>query len=247
MQLRNPKVYTTPFEKEKKTPPKILILSFLSLIVLGGLFYFLFYSSFFKLKNIIIENPQPEINEVVQELKGKNIFLFNTREIKGKISQKLPDAENIQVARGLPDTLRIQFQKKGPRIIWQTQGKDYLVVSSGEIYREAREEIDLPLVKDNNNIAITLGQKVASENFLDFTTELNALFNQATSFQITRFEVNETLFQLDAKTDQGWKVIFDTTRKASEQLADLMTFLKSHKSEATQYIDLRVKGRVYFQ
>lgn len=248
MWLKNPKVYSPPGELKKKKFPKIIIILFFLLIIFGGLIYFLLYSPFFQIKNIVIEDStSPEINEILQSLKGKNIILFSSSKIQNEISQKYPEVTDLMIIRGLPDTLKIQFKDRQAKIIWQTQDKNYLVDSRGMIYKEAQEIGDLPKVKDNNNITVNLGQQIVSENFLNFIIGLSSPFNQTTGVKIIRFEINETIFQVDAITDQGWKVIFDTTRKASDQLTDLTKFLAEHKNEVTEYIDLRVEGRVYYQ
>ena len=151
----------------------------------------------------------------------------------------------------MPDTLKIQFTQETAKVIWQTNGKNYLVDSAGVIYQENVLMENLPqnllTIKDNNNVTVTIGQKILSENFLNFITELNSKFNQAIGFKINQFEIDETLFQMTAVTDQNWKVIFDTTRSVSDQLSDLTRFLADHKSEVTDYVDVRIEGRVYFK
>ncbi|MCL5407075.1 MAG: FtsQ-type POTRA domain-containing protein [Patescibacteria group bacterium] len=252
MQLRNPKVYNPSYAVEKKKFSKVYIYIILILIVLGGLIYFLFYSSFFKIKNIVIENSNnSEISKIFQELNGANIFRFNSSKTQAEITQKFPEVKGAKITRGLPDTLKIQFSEVSAKVIWQTGQKNFLVDGNGEIYKEIQlsdvSQNNLPIIKDNNNVSVNLGQKILSGNFLDFVTELNTTFNQETGFKINQFEINETLFQVDALTDQSWKVIFDTTRSVPDQLADLKKFLADHKNEVTQYIDVRIEGRVYYK
>lgn len=248
MLLKNPKVYNPVFEKPKKKFSKNYLYIFLVFIFFDGIIYFVFYSSFFQIKNIIIpDSVNPGIVEILQNLNNRNIISLNISNVEAEISEKFPEVKGLTITRGLPSTLKIAFQEREPRLVWQSGGRSFLVDSSGAIYKETDVAINLPIVKDNNNIPVQNGKTVASENFINFVIELSTNFNQTTGFKITQFEVNETIFQVEVLTDQGWKVIFDTTRKASEQLADLMTFLKDHKSEVTQYIDLRVEGRVYFK
>lgn len=248
MLSKHPKVYNPAPEIEKKKFSKIYFYLFLILILLGGLIYFLFYSSYFKIKNILIENSaSPEISQFFQRLNNQNIFRFNAGKIQDELALNFPAVKGAKIIRGLPDTLKIQFQERLSRVIWETQSRSYLIDENGEIYQETIETIDLPIIKDNNNIAVSVGQKILSENFLNFISDLNLQFVPATGFKVNHFEINETTFQADAITDQNWKVIFDTTRKASDQLADLQKFLKDHKDEVKEYIDLRVEGKVYYK
>lgn len=249
--FKQPKIYNPPQEPQRTGNgklAKIITLLLLIIVILGGLIYLFFYSSVFKIKNIILENAQNQsVSRYLEKYQGKNIILLNASQVKTDIYTNFPELENLKIIRGLPDTLKVQLEERLSRIVWQTQDKNYLVDGLGRIYQETEELTELPKVKDNKNIAVEINQVVASQNFIDFISQLYSQFSQSCGFNITRFEVNETIFQVNALTDQGWQVIFDVTRKADSQLADLNLFLAGHKNEIEKYIDLRVEGRVYFQ
>lgn len=252
MKFQNPKVYNPSYTVEKKKFSRIYIYILLILVLACGLIYFLFYSSFFQIKNIVIENSDNlEISKIFQQLNGHNIFHLNASKTQDEIAQKYPEVKGAKIIRGLPDTLRIQFQERTPKIVWQTQQKIYLLDRNGVVYKESqpgdKDQAGLAVIKDNNNIEVSLGEKVLSDNFIDFIIEVSSMFNQATGFTINHFEINETLFQVNVITDQNIKIIFDTTRPTSSQLEDLKLFLKDHQSEVIEYIDVRIEGRVYFK
>jgi len=250
--LKNPKVYNPAYTTPKKGFPKIYIYLLIIVIILAGLIYLVFYSSFFKIKNIIIENSNnSEVSQTLAKLNGINIFRFNIGRTQDEVSEIFPEVKGVKITRGLPNTLKIQFQERASAVAWQTQDKTFLIDSNGVIYKEisstSEESNNLPVIKDNNNVAISEGQKILSQNFLNFITELSSKFNETTGYKITRFEVNETTFQVDVIIDQSWKLIFDTNRNVDDQLSDLTKFLADHKDEVEQYIDLRIEGRVYFK
>lgn len=217
-------------------------------ILVLGLIYFLFLSPFFKIKKVIInQTSTEEISQLFHKLEGTNIFRIRTKNIQNDLTQKYPQVKGIKISRGLPDTLKVEFSERPAILIWETQDQKYLVDSHGEIYTLSQELNDLPVIKDNNNIKVDIGQKILSESFINFVLEINMSFTAETGFKINRFEVNETTFQLDGITDQGWKIIFDTARKSDEQLSDLNKFLKDNKDSISQYVDLRIEGRVYYK
>lgn len=230
----------------KNKSSKFVKILLVFIIILSGLVYLFFYSPIFKIKNIIVEGVSLEGN-AFENLKGKNILFINTADVKSELSQKYPELNIIKIVKGLPDTLKIKLEEHQAKILWQTQGKNYLVDSNGVIFKEIEGESDLPQVKDNKDLAVVLNQPVVTTNFINFIAELNANFNQETGLIIDRYAVNETIFQIDAVTVLGWKVIFDTTRKAQDQLSDLSRFLKDHQSEVKEYVDVRVEGRVYYK
>lgn len=246
--LKQPKIYTPPLERKKKKFPGIILIIFLIIILTLAVWYLLFYLGIFKIKNIIIENsPNSAVSSYFDAYKGKNILGVSTSKIEGEISREYPEITNLRIMRGLPDTLKIKFNEKGGKIIWQTLGKSYLVDGEGRIYKESLENIDLVAVKDNKDLAVTMGQVVASKNFMDFVIEISSGLKNINEFKIVNFEINETIFQVDVLTDQNLKIVFDTTRKAPDQLADLSKFLENHSGEAKEYIDLRIEGRVFFK
>lgn len=251
--LRQPKIFTpqdigysSQSAPNKKNSSKFIKILIVFIIILGGLVYLFFYSPIFKIKNIIVEGAFLE-GSGFEGLMAKNILFINTADVKNEFSQKYPELNIVKIVRGLPDTLKIKLEEHQAKILWQTQDKNYLVDSSGVIFKEIEGVSDLPQVKDNKDLAVVLNRPVVTTNFINFIAELNANFNQETGLIIDRYAVNETIFQIDAVTVLGWKVIFDTTRKAQDQLSDLSRFLKDHQSEVKEYVDVRVEGRVYYK
>lgn len=247
------KVYTPQdignYETEspnKKKISKFFIIIIIFLILSGGLVYLFFYSPVFKIKKILVEGVPIE-NQIFDQLKDKNILLVSSESIKTELNQKYPELNIIDVSRGLPDTLKIKLKERSAEILWQSQGRNYLVDSSGVVYKEGIIENNLPKVQDNKDLAITLDKQVVTENFIKFITSLNSNFNQSTSILIDHYEINETIFQVDAVTNLGWKVLFDTTRSSQYQLNDLARFLKDHQSEVKEYVDVRIEGKVYYK
>ena len=243
-----PKTFNLPKEKDKKKFPKILkILIFLLLIIL--IFgYFFFYSSIFKIKNINVDNSIPsEANIVLEKFKDQNIFLVNSTKVYQELIKQFPDLEKIKLQRGLPDTIKISGEIYQAQIIWQTEGHSFLVNNDGIAFREVEGITDLPIVLDSKNLSVTLPSQVVSTNFIKFIVEFYSKFPEKTGFRIINFIINETIFQTDALTDQGWFIKLDTTRSADEQLEALKKFLAENKDEIHEYADLRVEGRVYYK
>lgn len=249
--FRQPKVFNPkdiankPRTSSKPLVFKLLKWVFLLLIILA-IIYLLFYSTIFTIKNIIVDQDLPtSINEHLENIKGKNIILIKSAEIKEDLLKKFPELIDINIIRGLPDTIKVSYNERKPEIIWQSAGRYFIVDEDGFAFREIQGATDLPLVKDNNDLAINMGQQVASANFINFITELKPKLKE--QVEINRFEVNETTFQLDAIMVSGLRLKFDTTRSVDSQLSDLKKFLADRTNEAEEYIDLRVEGKIFYK
>lgn len=250
--LRQSKVYTPqdighflPETQAAKGLPKHLKIIIVFLVLLTGLSYLFFYSPVFKIKNVLIDGLAS--NQELEGLKGKNILFISSGKIKGELEKNYPELNIVQISRGLPDTLRVKLDERQSSMLWQTRNKDYLVDNSGIIYKEVDGVSDLLKIKDNKDLEVTLNKPVVTENFINFLNDVNSNFNQSTNLSIDHYEINETIFQIDAVTNLGWKIIFDVTRSGKDQLADLSQFLKDHQSEIKDYVDIRVEGRVYYK
>ncbi len=242
----NPKdLSNKPQTNNKPIIFKILKLIFLLLVILS-LIYLFFYSPLFTIKNIIVDKKLPtSINEHLANIKGKNIFLVRSSEIKADLLKNFPELVDISVIRGLPDTIKVSYNERTPKIIWQSSGRYYIVDENGVAFKEIQGIADFPLVKDNNDLAINIGEQVVSTNFINFVTELRPKLKE--QVEINRFEVNETTFQLDAILVSGLILKFDTTRSVDSQLNDLKKFLADRSNETQEYIDLRVEGKVFYK
>lgn len=246
--LRHPKIYNPPAAPQKKGELSKFFKIFLILVIfLGGLVYLLFFSPLFQVKNVVVDSAVSEANSEFEKLKGRNILTLRSADIEKEIISQFGDLANLKIVRGLPDTLKIQLEARQSKMVWQVEERNYLVDSQGLIIKEIQGESDLPKVKDNKNLPVLANQVVASEIFLNFIVEASSKFPEVVGSRISSFEVNETIFQVDALTDQGWKVIFDTTRSVDSQLSGLKQFLSEHKDEMIEYADVRIEGKVYYK
>lgn len=242
-----PKTFNPPQERGKKPFPKILKVLIVFLIIILGLGYLFFYSSIFKVKNIIVDSSLGENSQsVLEKFKGKNIFFLNLKQIQKELA-KQPDIEKVKIQRGLPDTIKISAESFQAKIVWRSRMHSYLVNANGLVFKEVEGMTDLPIVSDNNELEVKLQSAVVSANFITFIQDLSSKFPQKIGFNLTHFEINETIFQVDGVTDQGWFIKFDTTRSVDDQLDTLSKLLAEKKSEINEYVDVRVEGRVYYK
>lgn len=245
--LQQPKVFNSPRDKKKTVWPKYLKIILISLIGLIVLIYFFYFSPFFKIKNIEVIGPTTEdIQTPLSYLKGRNIFLVNSKNIKKQITENRPEYANILVLRGLPSTLRIKFQERAGKIVWQSNGIYYLVDKDAIAFKEASFDEKLPLVIDSKNLEVKVPSIVAPSNFIEFIRNA-ASQSKDLGLNIVNFVVNETTFQVDALTEENLKIKFDTTRPLSDQIDALKRVYFEHKSAIKEYIDVRVEGWVYYK
>lgn len=244
---RVPKVFQAPRDEEKSVVPRFIKICIWIVILFLGLGYLIFFSPVFKIKSIeVVGSPSDEVKQKLDALKGKNIFSIPAKPLEDDIIAHNQNYLSVDVFRGIPDTVKVKFQDREAKIIWNTQGQRYLVDKNAILFKELEGSSDLPIIVDTNNLAVTIPEQVASANFIDFVKSANAALNQ-TNIVVTEFQIKETTFQIDAVTDKNFRIIFDTLRPLSEQMDAFKIVYEKNSSNIKEYIDLRVEGFVYFK
>lgn len=234
--------------KESKEIPKWIYKLLTIFIAIAVVVWFIFLSPYFKIKNIQINGQASlETKKTINGLIGKNIFLIGANSAEDKLAEDLPGIKEIKILRGVPNSLIINIVERKPVLIWRTQNKDYLVDKDGYLYRPTKEEI-FPLITDQKNIPIVIGQRIASNTFVTFIINLNHDLKSQTGLEMASLYVPETTYQIDADTkNDGPRLKLDTTKSLSNQLNAIKYILDHNKDDAKEYIDVRVEGFAYIK
>lgn len=72
-----------------------------------------------------------QLNELVEDIKGRNIFLLRSGEVSSKLSQKDFFLKAVTVSKILPDKIRISIQERTPDLTVINLSGAYLVDSEG--------------------------------------------------------------------------------------------------------------------
>jgi len=243
--LRQPKIYNAKEEKAKINW-RVILLSILIFILLCGLIYLIYFSPFFKIKSIEILGTAPaQVEEKLSSFKNKNIFLVETKSAEDMLIKDHSEYLSVQIYKGIPDALRVKFKEREPQIIWSNENKMYYLDQDGVAFEEAKNLDFYPVIKDNQNLEVTIPSKIATNKFIGFVKQVDDKFKEG-KFENVTFEINDTIFQITATVDKI-KVIFDTLRPLSDQYDAFRTVYDKHKSEISEYVDVRVEGWVYYK
>jgi len=234
--------------KKKEIPWRSIFLFILLLGFIAGIIYLFIFSPIFKIKTIemgriVGANREDILNLINEDTLGKNIFLWQKNALEKEILAKDPLILNILVFKGLPSTLRIVFQETSAQISWQTQSKNYVIDERGRVLKE-EENNKLVKVVDAKNLEIKPGEKIIPSTFINFVKDF---YSEAYSagIKITYFEVNESLFDLNAYTDKGLKLIINCNRSPSDMIDQYLKAIG--KISPQEYVDLRFAHRVFIK
>jgi cell division septal protein FtsQ len=223
-------------------------------LVGGSLLVAWFVWSLFNIRNVEVTTPTlgNNVKSEVQALLDKspmqnNLLTLNTGKLTTSLIAIDPQLKAVEVHRHWPSTIEVIVTQKQPALAWSTGNQSYLLDRDGTVIGSLPSGSTLPTVVDGSNLPVQRGQQVVTANFVTFCN--NLLTNlPAAGITVRGLRVQDTTFDLYVQTNKGYQLIFDTTRPAADEVADLKTVEKTLAGKVpSQYIDLRIKGKAYYQ
>ncbi len=249
----------TPENKaESRLPGWVLPVS-IWVVCLAALGWLLFASPWLQVKYVRIEgDPNEATKAEIQKLRGQNILWLSVTNPEAAILKAQPVIKQIQLLRGIPDTLIVKLIARQSAMIWQVNDHWYTVDSTGFVFIDQTltkkddgsyndPTTNLPIVVDTKNLPVKVGQVIIRPQFIRFVAALKDRLPKEAKVHLIRAEVGETTFNVTAVTDSGYNILFDTTRTVDNQMKTLDQVLDSKRNDIHQYVDVRVRGWVYYQ
>lgn len=194
-----------------------------------------------------------EVERLVRSSISRNPWYASYFTVGGlKLNRTLPEQEprikTATITKRFPSGITVTIVEREPGVVWVSAGENWEVDIEGIIIGAAGSKKPMATVIDTANIPVKPGDRVAPGRFVRFTQDIAAGLPNQTSLAIENFQVPESTSEVYVKTNKGYLIKFDTTRSALEQLKDLALVIKNLNGKApSQYIDLRVAGRAYYQ
>ncbi|HXK32060.1 MAG TPA: FtsQ-type POTRA domain-containing protein [Candidatus Paceibacterota bacterium] len=224
----------------------------LFLIAVVSLCYFVFFTPFFKIKEIGISGNEKisiqDIGSIAQEevdSKGSLFFRINVGKIEENILMKYPEIGLADVKMRLPDKLSIKIQERQMVALWCVGENDCFKVDENGIVFEKIEEV--PVGEIIINDSYSQGEKKTGEQAIDKDDlakilQINFNLEKNLNIQVAGFFVSST-DKLVAVAEDGWELYFNLQNDIDWQLMKLKVLLEerisSEERQDLEYIELR--------
>lgn len=253
------------FGRTQKTEKQSLEIPNWLLLLLGVVVLVLFVLWFFTkapwlmVRDIKIEGEATEETKAqIESLRGDNILWLSVTRPETEILKKQPNIKEIQILRGIPDTLRVKLIERQPSLIWQTNDRWYTLDPYGFVFKEQTlnrkpdgslelPTTELPVIVDTKNLPTSLGQSVVRPQFVTFLRDLRDRMPKELNLTFVRGEIGETSYSVTVVTNVGWNILIDTTRSLDAQMRTLTKVLETKRNDIRNYLDVRVRGWVYYK
>lgn len=250
----------TPRDKDANfTLPTWFPKVFIGVVVVIFIVWFFIGAPWWKVKHIQVDGEATEeVTAEIEKLRGQNILWLSVTHPDRVIREKQPSLQQIQILRGIPDALRVKLIEREPAMMWQSGERWYTLDATGFVYREQQlnkkadgsleyPATELPIVVDRHNLPVKIGQTIVRPSFITFVEELRRRLPEELKLTMVRAEIEETSVSVRAVTDAGWSILFDTNRQLDPQLRTLTRVLATKRAEIKEYVDVRVRGWVYYK
>jgi cell division septal protein FtsQ len=253
---------------------RAILALFLSTFLIGISVYFVFFSQYFAIKNILISGTEKISQDEMRGLldtqisarrffvfSQNNIFIFDEKTAEKTISEKYA-LNFFKINKRLPGTLQISLEEKKPAIIWKTTDKFYLIDWGGAIISEiSSEEVPgypgnqpgakMAVVFDDSNASVAVKDEILNSQIIQNINYLQNNLPQTTGLQISNMAMaSHDDPTIRCATDEGWEAYFSLASDLSTQINKLKIFLEQKNKDerrGLQYIDLRFEDRVYYK
>lgn len=277
--MRTKKIRQSWVEKRKKKKQKEkhsvffrAVYYFLLAAFAGVTAYIFIFSPFIQINYLRLEGTEElGYEKVLEELKislsGKyfgfipknNFVLISKKKIRNRLMEKFKKVSNVEVKKVFPDTVNVKITERKALLLWCSGGPCYIIDEEGCAYGGVNFESSE--IKENNLIKlvdvsakpVSLGEKILSENYINFILELAEEIKKEAPISVlgeyrTACRAAE---EVRVKTAEGWDIYFSSKIPAKQSIRTLKTFLEKEMDEEKrknlEYIDLRVENKVYYK
>ena len=228
----------------------ILLLSFLILAL-----YLLFFSSYLKIKQIVIENDSFEIenlsNKIIENAEssiGKSIVMLDNAELEIKIIENFPELEEVIIKKDYPSTITVSF-KQYPlvaNVINESNSvkKSYVINSIGYAIKEDFANPTLPYIRIKSDEPMNSDQAVIESSKLKYILDTISYYKDKFGMGVKEVQYKATAREVHILTDKDFYIWLDIQRPSEDQLKKLKKSLVKLDiyNEPFEYIDLRIAG-----
>lgn len=253
---------------------KLFLITGLVFLCLAGAVYLLFFANLLDLRSIDVSGaeiiPAAELKAAAESwldakflgvARSRDLLFISSEKLGSELAAGFPRIDAVEVKKEFPHGIKISITERKPAGIWclpaqagfPASGKCFFFDENGIAYAEAGQSSGFLIltVADYQDKEIALGSPVVSEEWLN-----NIMVAKETlpkiGIDVAEFTIPSGSFdEFDAKTAQGWKIMFSNSTDVAKQISSLNVLLRdklsASKKAALQYIDLRIQDRIYYR
>jgi len=244
--------------KISRTTPKVYFfrkpifwIVFLCLVIILGAVYFILFFKSFWVKDIIILGNEKISTEDIKNLVvtdidkniTKSIFLTDVGDLRRKIIEKFPVIEKVVISKKYPKAIELGITERKPAGVYCDENEKCSLIDQNGVAFEGLEIIP-------EDMFVVRGSQVISKNIVDAITKIQKKLKEKFNIDVLDAMIT-TPIRLDVKTKENWQIYFNTENLSNidlqmEKLSALLSSeLIPEQRKTLEYIDLRFEKTYY--
>jgi len=274
-QRKNPRMYSGVPKRDnhkKKNGFSHLLFWLLFLVFIGVSAYLLFFSPFMEIDSISSNGNQdiPSEEITLQAKKAidgkyfgyfskKNFFLVSKEAIDAALKSSFNRLEVASIEKKFPKAILIKVRERHPELVWCSGGVCYLIDKEGMAYsgatgtdEELRNQNFLTVI-DENARPVEIGKTFIDIGYIDFLKKMSLILPDDLKLETEGSYYTPAMASREVivKTKEGWLLKMNSAISPEENKKIIQTVfekeLPEDKRQSLDYLDLRVKNKVYFK
>jgi len=247
----------------------VLLLGFFGVCV-----YMLLFSPFLEVDAVSVRGSQSISSEeivgrVSEAISGKyynifsrrNFFLLSKNQINEKLKNEFNRLEVSSIEKKFPRAVLVEVKERQPEMAWCSGGVCYLVDKDGFVYVGANStDQDLSkdrflIMIDDNAQPVDIKKTTIDPAFIQYLKQIDAVLVDDLGLQIDGNYHTPAISSREAsvriKEGEGWTLKMSEAVSSDETKKIIQTIfekeLDTEKRNNLDYLDLSVKGKVYYK
>jgi cell division septal protein FtsQ len=239
-------------------------------VVAGGV-YLVFFSDYFSVRAVRVQNDVKQDKEQVAQWIGDyssqrfwgmlklNNWLFLSRNRAEKfLKTKTPQIFSVTAYKRIwPDTIELALEERFPVFVWKAGGEYFNLDKYGTVYESlgsthATSTEPLVVVDLQQGKQREVGENLDLGDTLGFMRKFQEEWMKKISVPLAYFEFDgRNKNQFTAVTDKAWSAFVDSTGQDAPILVENLRLLLTQeigldKNQNLSYIDLRIPQKAYY-
>ncbi|MDO8492154.1 MAG: hypothetical protein Q7S34_00745, partial [bacterium] len=236
-------------KKHKRLVFKLIAFLTAGVTVFAGLIYFLFFAKIFDVRSINIDAPdgmRNNLSGVIDDwldsgfwwlVRRNNIFFVSSTKLASRLAEQFPKLESIKISTDFPHSLLLSAVERKPAGIWclpvqagqSNQDTCFYFDKNGIAFSETQPSagfLILSIVDYRTGKKVEPGDEVITREWFDNIMKAKELLDKI-GVDVSEFVIPIDSFdEFDAKTAEGWKIMFSIQTDIEKQISALAIFLK---------------------
>lgn len=273
-QRRHTGAYAIVSKKVEKRESKFSRFLFwlLLLVFLGICVYILLFSPYLEIEAITVEGNQDISSQEIENWAGhalegkyynilpkKNFFLADKKNIKSVLESHFDRLEVAAVEKKFPKIITIVVTERKPEVAWCSAGVCYFADKNGLVYGGAsgtEEELEsghFLTIVDESAIPVEIGKTKLDPDYIGYIETADNMLRNDLKLDLAGDYHTPGMAsgEISVITSEGWTLKLSSELSAEEAKKITQTLFENELNDEVRknldYLDLRVRGKVYYK